>query len=239
MYRTVLPNLFTIGNLFCGFLALHYGLKGNYTSAAWLIVLGAVLDKMDGKIARFVGKDSQFGIEFDSLVDVCTFGVVPALLIYHSQLGHGWGLVAAFIYLLCGALRLARFNTLTLDENEEEEKSSFYTGLPIPMAAVCLSQYVVFTEHTWESSHRMAISILVVLLLSAMMVSRVEYDAMPNFRGSGFGDRFKQTYFVVAVVLIIHPNSQHLFFPLVMIYILSGIYRWAAGVLGDTATQHA
>jgi CDP-diacylglycerol--serine O-phosphatidyltransferase len=238
MYRTVLPNLFTIGNLFCGFLALHYGLKGSYTPAAWLIVLGAVLDKMDGKIARFVGKDSQFGIEFDSLVDICTFGVVPAILIYHSQLGHGWGLVVAFIYLLCGALRLARFNTRSLDENDEE-KSAFYMGLPIPMAAVCLSQYVVFAEHTWESNHGVAISTLVVLMLSAMMVSRVEYDAMPNFRGSGFWDRFKQIYFVVAVTLIIHPDTQHLFFPLVMFYVLSGVYRWVTGVLSDTATQHA
>lgn len=237
MYRAILPNLFTIGNLFCGFLALHYGLKGSYTPAAWLILLGAVLDKMDGKIARFVGKDSHFGIEFDSLVDICTFGIVPALLIYHSQLGHGWGLGVAFIYLLCGALRLARFNILSLDE--EEDKNSFYEGLPIPMAAVCLSQYVVFTERTWENDHGVALSTLVVLWLGAMMVSRAEYDPLPNFRGSGFWDRFKQIYFVISVILIIHPNTQHLFFPLVMFYVLSGTYRWLMGLLSDTATQHA
>ena len=70
MHRAILPHLFTVGNLFCGFLALHYVFQGSYRPAIWLIVLGAVLDKMDGKIARVMGKDSEFGIQFDSLVDV-------------------------------------------------------------------------------------------------------------------------------------------------------------------------
>ena len=86
MYRALLPNMFTVGNLFCGFLAMHYTMEGKYIPAAWLIVLGAALDKLDGRIARLVGNDSDFGIEFDSLVDVCTFGLVPAFMVYHSLL---------------------------------------------------------------------------------------------------------------------------------------------------------
>ena len=90
MYRAVIPNLFTVGNLLCGFLALHYVILGNYRPAAWLIVLGAVLDKMDGKLARAFGKDSLFGIQFDSIVDVCTFGMVPAVMIYNKHLHSPW-----------------------------------------------------------------------------------------------------------------------------------------------------
>jgi CDP-diacylglycerol--serine O-phosphatidyltransferase len=236
MYKIVLPNLFTIGNLFCGFLALRYILQDNFIPASWLILLGAVLDKMDGKIARFVGRDSQFGIEFDSLVDVCTFGVVPALMIYYSQLHSAWGLGLAFAYLLCGAVRLARFNTLSLNN---EERGPFYLGLPIPMAAVCLTQYVAFTERTWESAHAAAMAALLVLLLSAVMVSRLPYDPLPNFRSSGFWDRFKQVYFIASVALIVHPSTQHFFFPMVMTYILSGIYRWIIGFHSDEVTQHA
>ena len=92
-----IPNTFTVGNLFCGFLALHYVFQGNYVPAAWLIVVGAVLDKMDGRLARRIGSDSQFGIQFDSIVDVCTFGIVPATLIYQAHLQTPWGLGLAFV----------------------------------------------------------------------------------------------------------------------------------------------
>ena len=235
MYRAVLPNLFTIGNLFCGFVAIHYILQGSFRPATWLILLGAVLDKMDGLIARYMGKDSRFGIEFDSLVDICTFGVGPALMIYLSYLHTGWGLGIAFVYLLCGALRLAHFNTISQDD----EKSDFYLGLPIPTAAICLTQYVAFTERTWMSTHTAALAVSLVLLLSLLMVSRLEYDSLPNFRATAFRDRFKQIYFIVSVTLMIHPSTQDFFFLLVMTYILSGIYRRVAGIFSNEVTQHA
>ena len=79
----------------------------------WLIVLGAALDTMDGRIARFIGNDSKFGIEFDSLADVCTFGIAPALMVYRESLNSSWGVAIAFAFLLCGALRLARYNLLS------------------------------------------------------------------------------------------------------------------------------
>ena len=242
MYRAVLPHLFTIGNLFCGFLSLRYILQGNYKPAVWLIVLAAVLDKMDGMIARAMGKDSHFGIEFDSLADICTFGVGPALMIYLSCLHSGWGLVIAFVYLLCGALRLARFNVLShagAESGEDDEKGGFYLGLPIPLAAICLTQYVNFTERTWATSHTAALAVSLVLLLSALMVSHLEYDSAPSFRSTAFWDRFKQIYFIVSLVLMIYPATQDLFFPLVMGYILSGIYRWVVSLFTDEVTQHA
>ena len=237
MYRALLPNMFTVGNLFCGFLAMHYVMQGKYIPAAWLIVLGAALDKLDGRIARMVGNDSDFGIEFDSLVDVCTFGLVPAFMVYHSLLRSQWGLTVAFIFLLCGALRLARYNITA--KKDDEEKTGFFTGLPIPLAAVALSQYVVFTERSWETAHAATLGFLFVLALSFLMVSKVEYDAMPDFRSTAFWDRFKQTCFIVAIVLIILPStSNDYFFPLVGVYLLSGLYRWIGKLISNEVAEH-
>ena len=238
MSRAMLPNLFTIGNLFCGFVAIHYIVQGKMIPAAWLIVLGAVLDKMDGFIARLVGKDSTFGIEFDSLVDICTFGIGPALMIYLSYLNTGWGLIIAFVYLLCGALRLARFNAASL-QHVDEDKGDFYMGLPIPMAAICLTQYVAFAERSFATPHTVPVAVSLVLFLSFIMISRLEYDCMPNFRATSPRDRFKQIYFLGSVALMIHPRTQDYFFMLVMIYIVSGVYRRVMSVFRDQATQHA
>ena len=159
--RQFIPTAFTIGNLFCGFLALHYAFNGNYVPAAWLIFLGAVFDKMDGQLARVMGRDSQFGLHFDSIVDACTFGVVPAAIIYQAHLPTGWGLALAFAFLLCGTMRLARFNTLSL----EGERGEFYMGLAIPTAAVCLTQYVVFVK-AWPIPHATPLAVLLILVLS-------------------------------------------------------------------------
>jgi CDP-diacylglycerol--serine O-phosphatidyltransferase len=235
MYRAILPSLFTVGNLFCGFLALHYVILGNYRPAAWLIVLGAVLDKMDGKLARAFGKDSQFGIQFDSLTDVCTFGIVPAVMIYNKHLHSGWGLAITFLFVLCGALRLARFNSMNLND----EKGDFYLGLPIPAAAVCLTQYVLFTDRAWESAHAAALAVPMVFFLCFLMISRLDYDSMPNFRGTAFADRFKQAFFILSIGFVIHPATQDFFFLTVMGFTLSGVYRWAVNVFRDEVTQHA
>ena len=235
--RAIIPQLFTAGNLLCGFLALHYAFKGSYVPAAWLVFLGAVLDKMDGKIARVIGKDSLFGIQFDSIVDVCTFGFVPAVIIYQGYLSSGWGLALAFAFLLCGAVRLARFNTISLNDEKDED---YYLGLPIPTAAICLTQFTVFEHafaHAWPMTYTTNAAALLALFLAFLMVSRLDYDSVPNFRGTSFGDRFKQLFFVVAIALIVYKSEY--FFPMTIIYIASGIYRWVVGLFSDEVTQHA
>ena len=232
----LIPNLFTVGNLFCGFLALRYIVEGNYVPAAWLIVLASALDNMDGRLARYMGRDSRFGIEFDSLADVCTFGVVPAFMLYHSLVPTGWGAGLASVFLLCGALRLARFNVMSQDSG----KGDSFTGLPIPSAAIALSQYIVFTEHSWATAHAAHLGVGLTLGLATLMISRLEYDAMPSFRSGGLRDRCKQVFLVVAVALVVHPaTSKDFFFPLALIYLLSGLYRWVAGLFSDEVTQHA
>ncbi|MFC1526498.1 CDP-diacylglycerol--serine O-phosphatidyltransferase [Candidatus Latescibacterota bacterium] len=236
VYRALIPNVFTVGNLFCGFAALSYIIGGKYVPAAWLIVLGAALDNMDGRIARFMGQDSRFGIEFDSLADVCTFGVVPAVMIYHALLQSGWGLLVGTIFLLCGALRLARYNVLS----HENAKSNLFLGLPIPAAAIALSQYIVYTERAWETEHAASLGTLFALLLAFLMVSRIEYDPVPNFRSAALRDRLKVLYFLGSVGLVIYPGtSKELFFPIIAVYLFSGIYRWVNGMFSGEVTQHA
>ena len=170
-----LHSIFTLINLFLGFLAIINTMAGHYYIACYIILAAGAFDSVDGKIARLVGIPTNFGKEIDSLADMVSFCLAPSILVYSLYTQNMPGLTGEIIAsapLIIGAIRLARFNTLTLDDNDDEEKSSFYSGLPIPMAAVCLSQFVVFTERTWEGSHGVAISTLVVLLLSAMMVSR-------------------------------------------------------------------
>lgn len=234
--RSIIPNLFTVGNLFCGLLAMHYIVADRYVPAAWLIVLAGALDTADGRIARYMGRDSKFGIEFDSLADVCTFGVVPAFMLYHSLMPSGWGTAVAFVFLLCGALRLARYNVMSL----ESGKSEYFTGLPIPAAAVSLSQYIVFAHHSWSTAHAAHIGVALTLCLASLMVSRVVYDAMPSFRSGGFWDRVKQISFAGGLVLVALPaTSKDFFFPLVLVYLATGLYRWVAGMFSDEVTQHA
>ena len=235
--RVIIPQLFTAGNLFCGFLALHYAFKGSYVPAAWLVFLGAVLDKMDGKIARVMGKDSLFGIQFDSIVDICTFGFVPAVIIYQGYLNSSWGLALAFAFVLCGAIRLARFNTISMSEDKEE---NYYLGLPIPTAAICLTQFIVFEtafEETLSIAYKTNAAAALALSLAFLMISRLDYDSVPNFRGTSFADRFKQLFFVVAIVLVLYESAY--FFPVTMIYIFSGVYRWIIGLFSNEVTQHA
>ncbi len=120
------------------------------------------------------------------------------------------------------------------------KKANSFAGLPIPMAAIALSQYVVFTETAWSSEHAATLAIAVVLLLSYLMVSRIEYDAVPNFRSTALTDRVKQVYFLGSIVLICLPaTSKQLFFPLVLSYLLMGIYRRVWGIFSDEVTQHA
>jgi CDP-diacylglycerol--serine O-phosphatidyltransferase len=234
--RAIIPNLFTIGNLLCGFLALRYVVEGAYTSAAWLVVLGAALDNMDGRIARLIGHDSAFGIEFDSLADVCTFGFVPAFMLYHSLFSTGWGAAVAFVFLLGGAYRLARYNVMS----HAGGRGEYFTGLPIPAAAVAMTQFIVFTQHAWQTAHAAQLGVIVAVLLTGLMVSRVEYDSMPNFRSGGLWDRCKQAFFLGGVALVVHPaTSKDFFFPLVLTYLLTGLGRSVAGLFNNEVTQHA
>ena len=128
----ILPNLFTTGTLFAGYYSIVSAMNGQYEKAAWFILIATVFDGLDGQVARMTNTTSRFGVEYDSLADLVAFGVAPGLLMYSWALTTfgklGW--LAAFLYVVCGALRLARFNVQV-----ETVESKRFVGLPIPSAA--------------------------------------------------------------------------------------------------------
>jgi len=217
----LLPNLMTAGNLLCGFLALTFivqvvpdptGSEGPVFSltdiekiknALWLILGAFVFDALDGRIARLIGKESPFGLQFDSLADIISFGAAPAFLMQRVIL-HDFetlGLVVASVYLLCGALRLARYNCLSVMPDYGNSRE--FLGFPIPASAAMVASLTMFlvwldAENLPTSSWRWVL-LMVLVFLSVMMVSEVKY---PSFKKLDFRSRRPFAKFVGAVVVV-------------------------------------
>jgi len=174
----LLPTLFTVGNLFCGYSSLVKSFHGAVEQAAVFIIIAGVLDGLDGRIARLTGTTSDFGVEFDSLADIVSFGIAPALLAYRWALSSfdrlGW--LIAFIYVVCTAMRLARFN---IQKNVGDKRH--FAGLPSPMAAGALASmayaFPVISADNWSS---VALTVFVAAL-AMMMISRVRYRSFKEF----------------------------------------------------------
>ena len=220
--RNIVPSLFTMLNLFFGFFAVINAIKGNFVQASWLIILAAVWDGMDGKIARMTHTYSEFGIQFDSITDVVSFGVAPSVLIYQVffyQLGAA-GVIISFLPLLFGAIRLARFNT-TLDGFEKEN----FSGLPIPAMAVTLSAYVIFNYDLWEGLRFAPALIPLVLLLCILMISNVEYETLPKF---SFREDKKNSLILSVLIIglaVIVVFRAKVLFPMMLGMVLYYLFR--------------
>ncbi|MBN2424571.1 MAG: CDP-diacylglycerol--serine O-phosphatidyltransferase [Calditrichaceae bacterium] len=222
--RAIVPNFFTIGNMFCGFMSIIYSMYNqDYIMASWMIMLAGFLDAMDGKVARLTNTSSKFGVEYDSLADVVSFGVAPSVLVY-AFLFSEWKMVGIFISffpLLFGSIRLARFNV----QLEGYDKSHF-TGLPSPIAAGTLASYIIFKGEFFPFVIWPKILLILTFTVAVLMVSRIRYEIVPNltFRG----DRRQKIIFAVIIftiiTLILFP--QGLLFPYILIYILSGLIRF-------------
>jgi CDP-diacylglycerol--serine O-phosphatidyltransferase len=212
----------TTGNLFCGFLALILTAEQRYEHAALAILAGIVLDMLDGRIARLVKATSQFGVEFDSLADVVSFCVAPAFLLYTvalSRLGRAaW--LGAFLFVICGALRLARFNvhTDTIDRR-------FFIGLPTPAAAGLAAATVLAVAGTELPSWGLFAISAATYLVALLMVSTVRYW---SFKELAFAQRHPlETLLVVVLALMIVATYHELFlFVLFSAYVLSGPARY-------------
>jgi CDP-diacylglycerol--serine O-phosphatidyltransferase len=213
-----LPNLMTACNLFCGFVALTKIVEADLDSgfnqitvAMFFILLACFFDLLDGRVARWGGVESDFGREFDSLADLISFGAAPAFLVHrvvlrdvfinHPQVG--WFI--ASIYLICGALRLARFNCLSAMPAPATGGSKDFTGFPIPAAAgvvASLTYFLIWYNETGkdfaESKWRYALPFILVFL-SYMMVSNVKY---PSFKNLNLRTRRKFPKMVVAILII-------------------------------------
>jgi CDP-diacylglycerol--serine O-phosphatidyltransferase len=219
----LLPSLLTTGNLFCGFLALLLTVQGRYTDAAIAIFVAMVMDLLDGRVARLMKATSQFGVEYDSLADVVSFCVAPAFLMYAfalAQLGRpAW--FAAFLFAICGALRLARFNVFTGVADKR-----YFTGLSIPAAAGVLGSSVVFVGSLGLEPSR---AVLVAMaggtyLVALLMVSTFKYW---SFKEIGWAQRHPaQTLLLVVLgVMIVATNPEFFLFIIFTGYALSGPVR--------------
>ncbi|MBT4484571.1 MAG: CDP-diacylglycerol--serine O-phosphatidyltransferase [Candidatus Latescibacteria bacterium] len=214
----VFPGIFTLGNLFCGFLAVTNAAGGMYVKAAWWIIIAGVLDALDGKIARLTDSASEFGIQFDSIADVVSFGVAPAVLFYFYILSEagGLGYILAFAYLASGAVRLARFNT-----HATTVKKRNFSGMPIPSGGGIIASYILFSENVWAGIGNFDIAVVIILLASMAMVSNFKYSLMPKIGFSTSRDILRSVWFISHILLIIRFPDE-VFFPTGILYLFSG-----------------
>lgn len=195
----MLPSAVTLGNLTCGFLSIVSASAGNVKGAAWLIFLSMVFDIMDGRVARLTKTTSRFGEELDSLADLVSFGAAPAFLFYRHFLAAEYGktgLVLSAIFVLCGALRLARFNITECHDN--------FQGLPIPGGAALLASTVIH-GHVFQPYVGTRIFPVIMAIASALMISNFEYPAFKK-KGPG-GNIYKKlllALILLGVILIVH-----------------------------------
>jgi len=215
----ILPNLFTTGNLFCGFWAIISVFQEKYFYAAAAILLASVFDVLDGKVARLSGATSKFGVQYDSLSDLVSFGVAPALLAFSWALRpygkFGW--LAAFIFVVCGALRLARFNVQT-----STSEVKYFKGLPIPAAASMIALTILLYLRLIETGWVKDIVILVMIyILAFLMVSNIRYF---SFKELDLARKkpFRIFIFIILSMIIIIMEPILVLFSFVLFYVFSG-----------------
>ena len=213
----ILPNLFTSMNLFCGYYSITASVQLRFVDAAIAILIGGVFDLLDGKIARTTHTTSKFGTEYDSLADLITFGLAPALLMFlwvlESTGRPGWS--AAFLFTICGALRLARFNTSTLSGTDFE-------GLPIPAAAAMNVSVVLFFSRLQISPEPFRLIFLILMFgLSFCMVSSFRYKSLKKV--SFFKSmKFNKLVMFVLVFVAIATEPYIFLFVVFSVYVVSG-----------------
>jgi len=226
-----LPCLFTTASLLSGFYAIISAINGNFLNAAVAIIVAGIFDGLDGRVARMTKTTSTFGMEYDSLCDLVSFGVAPALLAYLWALEpygrYGW--LAAFLYLATTALRLARFNSLSL-----EKPSHDFVGLPCPAAAGMIATTVLFSRYLGATETVKHVSILIlVYLLSYLMVSNFGYMSFKH-PSAKTKKTFQVMVSMVLLLILVAAEPQVTLFIIGAIYVLSGPFSAAYRFLHRT-----
>ena len=236
------PNLMTAGNLACGFSAVLVIFEGmrdadggakDFHLAIFLILGACFFDALDGRLARIKGQESMFGREFDSLADIVSFGMAPALLVMDivlSSFDNRLGWTIAFIYLLCGGMRLARFNCLAqlAQENPDEVRERDFVGFPIPAAAGLIASLTIFILWLNEGHKEIGawryVLLALMLLLSFMMLSEFRY---PSFKAMNWRARRSMVWLFVAIVVLVCAVNFVEFVPLIIFlsYFVYGLLR--------------
>lgn len=222
----LLPNGFTLGNLFFGVYAIVSATRGDFVWAGWCVVLGGVMDALDGRVARMTRTGSRFGVELDSLVDVISFGVAPALIMYFAVLNRdGWAWLFCFIFIACAVMRLARFNV----EQGGRAKTHFH-GLPSPAAGMTLATYYWFSQTDLYTQTMISgwpwhtVLPAVMLVLSLLMISHVIYPAPATIGARGIRGLI-QSVVLLAVVVGVLVRPMRYAFPVLVGYVAYGLLK--------------
>lgn len=235
----VVPSLFTLFNLFFGIWAMVLATRGEFYRAGWFVVFAGILDTLDGRVARLSGTGTRFGAELDSLVDIVSFGVAPAFLMYQVEFaiggaaasGTGTGGAAwifCYFYVMAAAIRLARFNV-----TQAGRPKTYFIGLPSPAAGMTLATYYPFTQTPlYASLHTLPWHLLITFLMIALtilMVSNVHYPTLPR---AGFRSVSGLLGLALILVILVFGIWKHdlFLFPLGVVYMSYGVVR--AVVLG-------
>jgi CDP-diacylglycerol--serine O-phosphatidyltransferase len=238
----IFPSLFTCGNMSCGFLSVLASIEGNFTKAAWLLILAIAFDMLDGRIARMTKTSSEFGVQLDSLSDLVSFGLAPSVMMYQLVLNsmNKIGVAIAVLFVLCSALRLAKFNVMAKDGTVH----SSFMGLPTPASAGLLISFVLsyelFIASPGQTLSFKTIPLLmknmpvffklmpvIMVVLSLLMVSTVPYASFKKFKFSK-PKAFQFLVLIIMLVTLIITFPQNVIFILFSLYALSGIagYLW-------------
>jgi len=224
----LLPNILTSMSLFCAFYAIVATMQHKYVLGAWVIILASVFDGLDGRVARMTHTTSRFGLEYDSLCDLVAFGVAPAVLSYGlvlHQFGRvGW--LAAFLFCACGAMRLARFNTLS-----GSIPGKFFQGLPIPVASGMIAASIIFLDHYHLDEKTFLSFFLMALIygLAFLMVSTLRFRSFKDFNLHSRRP-FSAVFIAILVIVIVAMEPETMLFCIGVIYIGSAVIEYALHV---------
>jgi CDP-diacylglycerol--serine O-phosphatidyltransferase len=222
----VLPSGLTLANLFCGIYAIISASRGQLDLAGLLIVTGGVADALDGRVARATGSGSRFGSELDSLVDIVSFGLAPAMIMYFAVMNReGWDWIIVFFYVACAAIRLARFNV-----EQAGRAKRYFHGLPSPAAGMTLATYYWFSQtplynetvlgdlpwHFWLR--------FMMLTLAFLMISNVSYPAVPTIGYKKLSEILGSIVVAATIFGIIFLRKQF-YFPALVAYVLYGVAK--------------
>ncbi|MBI3939795.1 MAG: CDP-diacylglycerol--serine O-phosphatidyltransferase [Acidobacteria bacterium] len=231
----ILPSAFTVGNIFCGFFALISTMHGNYDEAAKAVGIAIVLDGLDGRLARMANATSEFGLQLDSLADVISFGLAPAILMAAwglAPLGD-YGIFTAFVFLICGTMRLARFNTQAAGLKQ-------FIGMAIPAGAGMVAAVVHFVKTPVSDPVKANLLAILVLVLSFLMISRIRYFSLKQLH-LGRGKSHLNILLLSVLLALIYFYSQIVLLVLACGYAASGplarLFQWVRPRLSEPSAE--
>lgn len=240
-----IPSLFTILNLFCGFLSIINASNDNVNQACLFIIYASLFDAFDGVVARFTGTASKFGVELDSLADTISFGAAPSFILYKFYFVHlnGIGIAVSSLIMIFGALRLARFNSqlVGFDKN-------YFIGVPVPITALTVSSFFLFHfGKNFSEDVGLFFVYTITFLLPVLMISRLKYDTTPKFSKREFKEHPVKTILVILIIIMVFVSGGQGLFAFCIFYLSTGIFRGTVNMfrrifrrkhMGDTSEEH-